>query len=176
MKQIKLKSRKQNRSEYIDYSAAGAYFVTICAKDKKKLFWNMEKLQPQKIAENFHNAVGAIINRPHAECPISRYGAIVEACINNISDHYNNVVVDKYVIMPDHIHMILIILPDQSGRLIIAPTISQVVKQMKTAATKAAGIPLWQRSFFDHVIRNREDYEEVCKYIYNNPLKWLYNE
>lgn len=171
---MEFKERKSLRSVYIDYSAAGAYFVTICTKDKKKLFWDMSKFNPQFVAESFSKSVGAISNRPHALCPLSNCGEIVEAYILDIPNHYNNVIVDRYVIMADHLHMILIILPDDNGRLIIAPTISRVVKQMKAAITKNVGFSLWQRSFFDHVIRNRDDYKETCKYIYENPLKWAY--
>ena len=162
------------RSEYINYSDAGAYFVTICTKDKEPMFWDMEKFNPEALADDFNESVGAIINRPHALCPMSSCGALVETYINDISNHYNNLVVDKYVIMPDHIHMILIILPDENGRLLIAPTISRVIKQLKSVVTKQIGSPVWQKSYYDHVIRDRKDYDEICKYIHNNPLKLAY--
>ncbi len=171
---MEIKKRKQMRSEYIDYSASGAYFITICTNEKKKIFWDMEKFNPEAVAQGFSEAVGAISNRPHALCPLSRCGELVEMYINEIPNHYDNVLVDKYVVMPDHIHMILIILPDENGRLLIAPTISRVIKQLKAAITKHVGFSPWQRSYYDHVIRNRDDYDEVCKYIYENPMKWAY--
>ncbi len=62
---MKLKKRKQMRSEYIDYSSAGAYFVTVCTKDKQNIFWDMERINPLSIAEGFRQSVGAIANRPY---------------------------------------------------------------------------------------------------------------
>ena len=76
--------------------------------------------------------------------------------------------------MPDHIHLLLRIRADEFGRPMVAPTMSRLVKQMKGYITKQIGVSIWQKLFYDHVIRNREDYEEHIKYIYENPLKWYY--
>ena len=164
------------RAQNVDYSEAGAYFITICTQDRKELFWDMSKVNRQTIIDGFAEPAGAITGRPHHLCPISHHGEIVEKCILDIPNHYDNVIVDKYAIMADHLHMVLIILPDENGRLIIAPTVSRVVKQLKSAITKQVGFPLWQRSYFDHIIRCREDFDGVCRYIYENPIKWAYGE
>ena len=162
------------RLETYDYSIPNAYFITICTKDKQKILWDMEKFNPKTVADGYEQSVGAIINRPHALCPISCYGEMVETFIADIPNHYNNVIVDQYVIMANHIHMIIIIMPDENGRLLIAPTVSRVIKQLKSTVTKAAGIQMWQRSFFDHIIRGHDDYFEIRKYINENPYKWAY--
>lgn len=81
--------------------------------------------------------------------------------------------VDKYCIMPDHIHIILVIDADAAGRTQFAPTISRVIKQFKGAITKQIGRPIWQKSFYDHGIRNQQDYDEIRQYTENNPLKYV---
>ena len=162
----KLPERKINRLRNYDYSSCGAYFVTICTKDRKNIFW--DKNQP--------NLVGEAISLPH-NIKLSVYGQITEDAIQAISEHYSHVEVNRYVIMPNHIHLILLILYD-GGRLIASPTddtkptISTIAGQMKRYVSKEIGMPVWQRSFHDHIIRDRQDYEDISKYIYENPAKW----
>ena len=83
--------------------------------------------------------------------------------------------VDKFIIMPNHIHIIIIIDCEQ-GRTQFAPTISRVVKQFKGAITKKVGYSIWQRSYHDHIIRNKEDYLRIWQYIEENPTKWTDEE
>lgn len=151
--------RKPNRLNGYDYSQNGAYFVTICTKDRKNLFWR----------EN----VGADIIRPKTPVSelLSKYGSIVERAILSIPEHYSGVAVDQYVVMPNHVHFI-VRLGETDGRIISAPTLSVVVGQMKRHAAKQIGHPVWQRSFHDHIIRNETDYREIWEYIENNPRKW----
>lgn len=119
-------------------------------------------------------AVGAIINRP-PRISLTPLGRIVDETIRAIPDHYPGISVDQYIIMPDHVHLILALRhigPD--GRQIAAPTpLSNVIQQMKRITSKQAGISLWQKGFYDHVIRNDEDLANVRQYIRNNPLKWI---
>ena len=105
--------------------------------------------------------------------PLSDIGFIVEGEILKMDSIYTAVQVDKYCIMPDHIHLILSITTDADGRTQFAPTISRVIKQFKGSVTKQIGRPIWQKSFYEHIIRNRQDYDEIWKYIENNPLKYL---
>ncbi len=84
---------------------------------------------------------------------------------------YPNVCVDKFCIMPNHIHLIIFILADESGRTQFAPTLCRVIKQFKGAVTKQLGVSIWQKSFIDRVIRNEIGYQEVWQYIDNNPRK-----
>ena len=71
--------------------------------------------------------------------------------------------------MPNHIHLIVVI---QNGRTQFAPTISRIIKQFKGKITKQVGFCIWQKSFYDHVIRDEKDYLRICEYIENNPVKW----
>ena len=101
--------RKPNRLPEYDYSQNGAYFVTVCIADKNNLFWD---------------TVGAAISRPQIEDeelvpqpPLSTYGRIVEQGIQNILHRYPSVSVEKYCIMPDHIHMILCFAKDSERQI-----------------------------------------------------------
>ena len=152
--------RKNIRLKNYDYSLGGHYFITICTKDKKCLLGSVNQ------------NVGAIINRPRESVKLSTYGKIVETAINEIPQHYEKIEIDKYVIMPNHIHMILIITVT-GGRLIIAPTVSRIIKQLKSHITKQIGFPVFQRSFHDRIIRNEREYREIWQYIEYNPLNWL---
>lgn len=152
-----LPSRKRNRLKHYDYSSCGAYFITICTSDRRNYFWN---------------GVGATIGRPQ-DVDLSQYGKLVDEAINNIPSIYPALKLDHYVIMPVHIHLLLIIRADEYGRPMVAPTISRVVQQLKGYITKRIGHSIWQKLFFDHVIRNRQDYEEHVKYICDNPVKWV---
>ena len=92
--------------------------------------------------------------------------------IEDIPRYYSAVSVDRFVIMPNHIHLLLQIHTDADGRSMIAPTISTVVRLMKGAASKRAGFPLWQKGFCDHVVRSPRDYLDIWNYIEGNPGKW----
>ena len=155
--------RKRLRLEAYDYSQPGYYFITICTRERK-----------QEALCSIEPAVGAIINRP-PRISLTPLGRIVDETIRAIPDHYPGILVDQYIIMPDHVHLILSfrnIGPD--GRQIAAPTpLSKIIQQMKRIASKQAGVPLWQKGFYDHVIRNDVDLANVRQYIRNNPLKWI---
>lgn len=153
---MELPKRKQNRLSEYDYSTANAYFITICTQNRRNLFWE---------------SVGAIIDRPQS-VRLSAYGEIVNQAIRNIPSVYPAVSVDKYVIMPNHVHLLLQICSDADGRSMIAPTISTIVRQMKGTVTKQAGFPVWQKGFHDHVVRGSVDYQEIGEYIENNSAKW----
>lgn len=86
---------------------------------------------------------------------------------------YENVFVDNYVIMPNHIHLIIRI---ESGRTQFAPTIGRIIKQFKGSITKQIGKSIWQKSFYDHIIRDDYDYQTKWQYIDENPGKWLEDE
>ena len=116
-----LPRRKPNRLPNYDYSQAGYYFITLCTKDKQPLFW-----QP---------SVGGDIIRPPQGVPLSSIGRVVDEAIRAIPAHYPNVALDKFVVMPNHIHLILA-LAEPDGRMISAPTkpLSTVIGSMKRAA------------------------------------------
>jgi len=144
--------RKHIRLTEYDYSQNGYYFVTICTKDRKNVLWE---------------SVGATCGRPH----LSTYGKVVEEEISKFDNVYTGVRIDKYVVMPNHIHMIIAVEADD-GRPQVAPTLSRMIQQFKGSVSKKAGVALWQKSFYDHIIRNDADYLAVWQYIETNPVKW----
>ena len=142
--------RKLPRLSGYDYSRSNYYFVTICTDEKKDLFGEIGKLN----------------------C----FGKIAEQKLLEIEQHYENVFVDKYVIMPNHIHAIIILKKLKTERSRPFPTLSEVVGLYKSGVTKGihkieSKLKIWQKSFNDVIIRNEKAYNEICKYIYDNPLK-----
>ena len=169
----KYKSRTPTRFQRFDYNTAGGYFVTVCTEKRLPLLSRItvgaDVLDgPQK---------ADVLDGPHTE--LLEYGKIAEKYIRQLNDFYEDITVDQYVIMPDHIHLLIVIHSGPSRTS--APTetrqharISQIVSTFKRFCNKEYGYNIWQRSFYDHVIRNREDYEEIAKYIYENPMRWYY--
>ena len=144
---MELNCRKHNRLTDYNYSSNGIYFVTICTRDHKKVLSEI-------VGDDAH-----IVPKP--------YGKIVEKYIRN------EPAVEKYVIMPDHIHMLVRI--DNGTMWASSPTknVSSVVRSIKILTTKEIGKTIFQRSYYDHIIRDENDYVEHIKYIENNPAKWL---
>lgn len=153
-----LPKRKKNRLTGYDYSECGAYFLTICVQNHEPILWKAT------------NNVGANIVRPPI---LSDIGSIVDVKIKEISTIYPLATVDKYVIMPNHIHLIIVLRTlDENGRPMVAPTISRIIQQFKGAVTKQIGWSIWQKSFHDHIIRNEDEYFKIWDYIEYNPLNW----
>ena len=153
---MELPKRKQNRLPDYDYSTPNAYFITICTAKRENLFWRN---------------VGAIIDRPE-NIALTELGVIVQRSIEEIPKRYPAITVDHFVIMPNHIHLLLQINTDNDGRSMIAPTISTAIRLMKGAISKQAGFSVWQKGFYDHIIRNETDYLSVWNYIEGNPDEW----
>ncbi len=157
---MNLPQRKNIRLKEYDYSQNGAYFITICIIDKKCLLWT--------------NNVRECIARPK----LSDIGRVIDIAIKNIQQKYKSVCVDKYVIMPNHVHMILILKSNDGhalstcGRTMRAPTVSNIINQMKGYVSKQVGSPVWQKLFYDHIIRNEAEYKKIWEYIDTNQLKW----
>ena len=168
-----LPERKRNRLKEYDYSSCGVYFITICARKRDNYFWSNAAFDSLKI-------VGAISDRPPIvynpqDVVLSECGMVVDEAINKITSIYPAVSLEHYVIMPDHIHLLLMVCSEEDGRSVIAPTMSQVVKHLKGTVTKQLGESVWQKSFYDHVIRNKTDYDKHVKYIYENPMNWQFD-
>ena len=155
--------RKSPRLKDYDYSQAGAYFVTICTKNRQKLFWE---------------SVGASIARPQ-DAPLTAWGKIVDEAISNISLIYPQVSVDCYVIMPNHIHLIVIVAERHIGRSLPqiirwfkSMTTNNYINYVKKGILKPFNEKLWQKSYHDHIIRDEKDYMRIWKYIDTNAIKW----
>ena len=166
-----LPKRKPIRTENYDYSTPGAYFITVCTANREKIFWSDRRGELCSPAYNTQTGD----QRSPLRAELSDVGKIVDTEIQKINTVYDAVRVDKYCIMPDHIHFILSIDTDENGRTQFAPTISRVMKQFKGSITKQVGRSIWQKSFYDHGIRNQQDYDEIWAYIENNPLKYVLN-
>lgn len=148
--------RKPIRLAEYDYSTPGAYFVTICTQDRRRILSNI--------------LVGEGLAPP--VCRLTDIGRVVENEILSIPIRYPNIKIGKYVIMPNHIHMIVEIRADAGGAS-PSPTLQDAVRVIKSLSTRKSGMKkLWQRSYHEHVIRNERDYEEIWTYIDDNPAKW----
>ena len=162
---MEYKQRKETRLKEYDYSANGAYFVTVCTKDRKH------------ILSTIHVGGGAL-DAPIVE--LSQIGKSVENNIIKMNGLYENIKVSDYSIMPNHIHLIIIV--NENGRSgAPAPTpanarIPRYVSTLKRFVNKECECDIWQRSYYDHIIRNEADYFEKRNYILNNPAKWLEDE
>lgn len=160
-------SRKANRLADYDYSQDGTYFVTICTRDRKRILSQI--------------SVGTGV----PDCPkiqLLKHGEIAEKYLRQMNDFYGHLSVDKYAIMPDHIHILITVrngqsrtpVPTETGRIDNRnSTISQFVSTFKRFCNKEYGQDIWQGRYYDHVIRNQQDYNEIWQYIENNPTKWM---
>jgi len=149
-----LPTRKNIRLEGYNYSAAGAYFVTICIKDRHELLGEI---------------VGADTIRPRVA--LSDIGILVGNAIDKISEIYTGVHVNCSIIMPNHVHMIVVI-DQNSGRMISAPTLSRIIGYFKQSVSRKCGYSIWQKSFHDHIIRDESEYQKIWQYIDQNPANW----
>ena len=135
-------SRKPNRLRGYDYAENGAYFITCCTIGKQCLFADRAM--------------------PHLLTP---WGAMVDRAIREIPSHYPGVQLEQYVVMPNHIHLLLLL--TNSG-----VSVSRVVQQLKRTVSKQIGKQVWQKSFHDHVVRNGAEYQKIRAYIDTNVLRW----
>ena len=152
-----LPERKQNRLQNYDYSSSGAYFITICTGGRAQILCDIVGDGALDVPKTVLTDIGRIVDKHILST-------------NNIP----SVTVDKYVIMPNHIHVILIV--DNNGTSKApSPTnniISHSVSTLKRFINKEIGYNIFQRSFHDHVIRNENDYLKIWNYIDTNPAKW----
>ena len=156
--QKELPIRKKIRLEGYDYSSAGYYWITICVEDCHAMLGRV--------------VVGdAPLRVPVVE--LTEYGVFVEEQIQKISHIYPHVLIDKYVIMPNHIHMIAVV--KDGTRRGASPTkavIPQIVQSMKSMTTRKFGFDIWQRSYHERILRNEEEYRVRWQYTDNNPANW----
>lgn len=154
---MKLPYRKHPRLKEYDYAGCGGYFVTFCTKNRKHLLSSV--------------AVGRDALIP-PEVELSSIGKVVDEQIRKTEDSYENIHVDRYVIMPNHVHLLLRIEEADGGMRASRPTVQMVVRAIKSLTTRKIGSAIWQTSFYDHVIRNETDYLSIWEYIEGNPAKW----
>jgi putative transposase len=167
-----MRERKRNRLKDYNYSQEGYYFVTICTKDREEWFGNIEQ----------------------ESVNLSRYGKIAHDFWVGIPTHFENVAIDELSVMPNHMHGILIIEGDMVGNAYMRShqrnafmrslqnrtnmLLSKIIQQYKASVTRKinsleGGLHFgWQKSFYDHVIRNDRSLDNLRQYIINNSLKW----
>ncbi len=150
-----LPKRKPTRLKGYDYSSPGAYFVTICTQNREQLLSKIVGEDALIVPQN----------------NLSEIGLICDKYINNMDIKYENATVDKYVIMPNHIHLIIFLHGTMRAS---SPTknIETIIRSFKTMVTKEIGNSIWQRSYHDHIIRGEKDYQKIWEYIDTNELKW----
>lgn len=170
MKNIRLKG--------YDYSRHGAYFITICVKGKHKLLGEIPvgagSARPRTAVTPFiHPLVVEAAESTRPSVALSSYGKIVAKHLNNLPLKYPHISISKYVIMPNHIHCIILVSASGGGRADPAPTLGQIIAYFKFQTTKEIDISgFWQRSYHDHIIRTEDEYRRIINYIETNPTKW----
>jgi len=175
--------RRSIRLKGYDYTQAGAYFITICTKDRACLFGDV--------------ADGVM--------RLNQMGHIVRQCWLEIPEHFPHVVLDEFVVMPNHVHGIIVIVATPNvgathdvGATHASPlpnddtstrprgpqrqSVASIVGSFKSAATKrinehrgTPGAPVWQRNYFEHIIRSEDSLNRIRKYIADNPARWGYD-
>ena len=172
-----LPKRKTTRLKNYDYSSTGVYFVTICTQDRKPILSEIVKVADSIINEQEISAVGEGLAPPVYSVKLKPCGEIVKEQLQQIENRFPSVSVKDYVIMPDHIHVILY-LRKETGGASPSPTLDDVIcafKSLTSRACKQYGIKkLFQRSSAEHIIRDMADYETRRKYIFENPMHWYY--
>ena len=157
-------NRKRLRLPHYDYSKSGCYFITLCTQNRQHLF----ELENRTFTGDHDNKTDCCTQN-----------LILHNWISELINCFTNISIDLYVILPDHLHMMITI--HQTSGI----SLSDIMQYFKSGTTrdyisrvKEGSLPpfekkLWQKSYYDHVIRNPQDYEETWRYIENNPKKWL---
>lgn len=170
-----LPQRKRLRIKNYDYSQCGFYYITVCTHNKQNLFGEIE-----------NNMI-----------KLNHVGKIVAFTLNDLPNH-NNINLHQYIIMPNHIHAIIEI-PNRRERSVTVLQIEsatikesrnfhggipEIIRQFKTFSSKRINSisdiqnnirsqqKIWQKSYYEHIIRNQEEYIRITKYIIENPVKW----
>ena len=157
-----LPSRKQNRLKEYDYGQNGAYFITVCTYNRQPLF-------------QIETPVGNDL------CVVPpKENKIIHKWIKETENKYPNMRFEKFVVMPDHLHFIINITERHAGRSLQdairffkTMTTNEYIHLVKEGFLTPFDKKLWQKSYYDHVIRNQQDYDEIWQYIENNPSKWF---
>ncbi len=157
---MELPKRKNIRLRGYDYDTPGYYFITVCTKDKKKLLCDIVD----------HGVLEG------AEVYLTAYGKVAEKHLQAMGMFYEGLKVEKYVIMPNHIHLLIHIegCGNEPLRMPVPANskISRFVGTFKRFCNKEYGVNIWQGRSHDHVIRGEKDYLKIWQYIDNNPVKW----
>ncbi|HEU4759378.1 MAG TPA: transposase [Dehalococcoidia bacterium] len=162
--------RRSIRLPNYDYSRSGAYFVTVCTQGRHCLFRDVVD--------------GKVV--------LNSCGDIVQACWDDLPNHYEQVTLDAFVVMPNHVHGLILI----SDAIVVvvgagfkpaptkpAPTrrhgLPEIVRAFKTFSSRrinelrgVSGAPVWQRNYYEHIVRHEEELQRIRQYVHENPFKW----
>ena len=165
-----MEHRKNTRLPGYDYNSPGAYFLTICTQDRKCILSRI---------------VGTgVLDGPYVE--LTPYGIVAEKYLRQLNDFYEDLRVEDYVIMPNHIHLLLVIknppangpagTPVPTAASVQNSMVSRFLSTFKRFCNKECGGNIWQYRSYDHIVRDREDYERHLAYILHNPTRWREDE
>jgi putative transposase len=145
--------RQSIRLNGYDYSTSGGYFITICTHEREHLFGDI---------------VDGIME-------LNIFGNIARSHWQQLSQHHSNIIMDESIVMPNHLHGIIILESSTDYQ----KSISEIIRGFKTFSAKAINkerglrsVPVWQRSYYDRIIRNESELDHVRQYIINNPRNW----
>ena len=164
-----LPERRNPRWRNYDYSRSGSYFITVCAHDKKQIFSLIVKDSSNQQLRRGESSINV---------DLTDVGRLIENAILSVPVEYSFAEIPYYVIMPDHFHMIIDVASGSSERDV---SVSSIVRYIKVCVTSKAkrmtGLDtIFQRSFYDRVIRTDAEYEDTRDYILNNPAARYYRE
>ena len=156
-----INSRRSIRLKDYDYSKPGAYFVTICTKGHKNIFGNVVD----------------------SGIKLNELGKIVSQYLYDLPNHYPHVKLDKFIIMPNHIHGIFMLV---GAGFKPPPTINkkrhgltEIIRAFKTFSSrkinklyKISGTSVWQRNYYERIVRDEDELNKIRQYISDNPIKW----
>ena len=145
-----LPQRKNIRLPTYDYSNIGIYFITICIKNRANILSKIEK--------------GKIV--------LYQYGKIIEKYILAINTKYNYICIKSYVNMPNHIHILCEIKERKNTDFSYNSTIPFVISTIKRLSNKEFKEKIWQRNYYEHIVRDEQEYQKILEYIKNNPINW----
>ncbi len=164
---MNVNSRHSIRLKDYDYSTSGMYFVTICTHQRECFLGEVKEDSVQA----------------------SQHGQVVEQVWNGLSNHYLNLELDAFIVMPNHIHGIIVLTDSVGAGLSPAHiktssvTLAKVVNSLKSFSTRQINVlretpaaPVWQRNYYEHIIRNEQSLNAIREYILFNPARWASDE
>ena len=171
----KFYEHKPHRLKNYNYSSNGSYFITICVKNKECLLGDIVAVDAHgdRQTQNINDLIYQ--KSESAKIILSDFGNITEKYIRSSTTVYDHLSIDNYVIMPNHIHMILTV----SNEALVCKSkpchdiIPTYISSLKTLITKDIGFSIFQRNYHDHIIRNENEYQKIWDYIDTNESNWV---